>query len=129
MRYYTINKKEFKAQISITGFRRTVTGRMTIPYVTFSKKRICHSVTIAPGKISHMIAILDQLIKVGVIISRDGSEISRDKCIAEILYNAFGIETKNVRQLLYQLKNRNQLEDLLEDLLGEDCMEGIFVSK
>ena len=129
MSYFFIKKKRIEAQLSIRGIKRTVTGRMTIPYVSFRKEEIYHSVTIAPGKISHMILILDQLIKVGVIISRDGSEISRDKCIAEILHNAFGIETKNIRQLLHQLEGRRKRQYILEDLIGKDCTEAILMPK
>ena len=54
-----------------------------------------------------MICILAQLIDGGYLMSIDGKKISRDKAIAEIMFQAFGVKVEYTRQLLKKYKDRH----------------------
>ena len=81
------------------------------------------SVTIASGKKSAMICILAQLIDGGYLMSIDGKKISRDKAIAEIMFQAFGVKVEYTRQLLKKYKDRHYYENLVQDLANEAILE------
>ena len=81
------------------------------------------SVTIASGKRSAMICILAQLIDGGYFMSIDGKKISRDKAIAEIMSQAFGVKVDYTRQLLKKYKDTHNYENLITGLANEPILE------